>query len=88
MKSIYSEYKPQDNPALLHPRAERHVGIYYLPNGEADKTKAQYLIGFRYMARNDWKETMLTGIGSTGKDTSAVERDFVKVLDHMIRQSI
>ena len=49
-----------------------------------DKTKAQYLIGFRYMARNDWKETMLTGIGSTGNDTSGVERDFVKVLDHMI----
>ena len=81
MKSIYSEYKPQDNPALLHPRADRHVGIYYLPKGEEDKTKAQYLIGFRYMARNDWKETMLTGIGSTGKDTSAVERDFVKILD-------
>ena len=40
------------------------------------------------MARYDWKETMLTGIGSTGKDTTAVERDFVKVLDHMIRQSI
>ena len=84
MKSIYSQYKPQDNPALLHPRAERHIGIYYLPNGEEDKTKAQYLIGFRYMARNDWKETMLTGIGSTGKDTSAVERDFVKILDDMI----
>ena len=88
MKSIYSQYKPQDNPALLHPRAERHIGIYYLPNGEEDKTKAQYLIGFRYMARNDWKETMLTGIGSTGKDTFAVERDFVKILDHVIRQSI
>ena len=88
MKSIYSQYKPEDNPALLHPRADRHVGIYYLPKGEEDKTKAQYLIGFRYMARNDWKETMLTGIGSTGNDTSAVERDFVKVLDHMIRQSI
>lgn len=28
------------------------------------------------MAKNDWKETMLTGIGSTGNDTSAVERDF------------
>ena len=36
------------------------------------------------MAKNDWKETMLTGIGSTGADTSAVERDFVKVLDDMI----
>ena len=23
MKSIYSQYKPQDNPALLHPRADR-----------------------------------------------------------------
>ncbi len=33
------------------------------------------------MARNDWKETMLTGIGSTGKDTFAVERDFVSILD-------
>ena len=88
MKSIYSQYKSQDTLVLLHPRAERSVGIYYLPNGEEDKTKAQYLIGFRFMARNDWKETMLTGIGSTGKDTTAVERDFVKVLDHMIRQSI
>ena len=88
MKFIYSEYKPQDNPALLHPRADRSVGIYYLPTGEVDKTKAEYLIGFRFMARNDWKETMLTGIGSTGKDTSAVERDFVIILDHMIRQSI
>ena len=55
---------------------------------EEHKTKAEYLIGFRFMARSDWKETMLTGIGSTGKDTTAVERDFVKVLDHMIRQSI
>lgn len=36
------------------------------------------------MAKNDWKETMLTGIGSTGTDTSTVERDFVKVLDDMI----
>ena len=87
MKSIYSEYKPQDNPALLHPRAERHIGIYYLPNGEEDKTKAQYLIGFRYKARNDWKETMLTGIGSTGNDTSGVERDFVSILDHMIKHA-
>ena len=84
MKSIYSEYKPQDNPALLHPRADRSVGIYYLPKEEADKTKAEYLIGFRFMARNDWKETMLTGIGSTGNDTSGVERDFVKILDDMI----
>ncbi len=87
MKFIYSEYKPQDNPALLHPRAERHIGIYYLPNGEEDKTKAQYLIGFRYKARNDWKETMLTGIGSTGNDTSGVERDFVSILDHMIKHA-
>ena len=84
MKSIYSLYKPQDNPALLHPRSDRSVGFYYLPKGEADKTKAKYLISFRFMAKNDWKETMLTGIGSTGKDTSGVERDFVKVLDHMI----
>lgn len=87
MKSIYSQYKPQDNPALLHPRADRSVGIYYLPKEEADKTKAEYLIGFRYMARNDWKETMLTGIGSTGADTSAVERDFVSILDHMIKHA-
>ena len=40
MKSIYSLYKPQDNPALLHPRSDRSVGFYYLPKGEADKTKA------------------------------------------------
>ena len=40
------------------------------------------------MAKNDWKETMLTGIGSTGNDASAVERDFVSILDHMIRHSI
>lgn len=52
--------------------------------GEADKTKAKYLFSFRFKAKNDWKETMLTGIGSTGADTSAVERDFVKVLDDMI----
>ena len=52
--------------------------------GEADKTKAKYLISFRFKAKNDWKETMLTGIVSTGTDTSTVERDFVKVLDDMI----
>ena len=86
MKSIYSQYKPQDNPALLP--TERSIGFYYLPKGEEDKTKAKYLISFRFKAKNDWKETMLTGIGSTGKDTFAVERDFVKILDHMIRQSI
>ena len=87
MKFIYSQYKPQDNPALLHPRSDRSVGFYYLPKGEADKTKAKYLISFRFMAKNDWKETMLTGIGSTGKDTSAVERDFVKILEDMIRHA-
>ena len=86
MKSIYSQYKPQDNPALLP--TERSIGFYYLPKGEEDKTKAKYLISFRFKAKNDWKETMLTGIGSTGADTSAVERDFVNILDHMIRQSI
>ena len=86
MKSIYSQYKPQDNPALLP--IERSVGFYYLPNGEADTTKAKYMIGFRFKPKNDWKETMLTGIGSTGTDTSTVERDFVKVLDHMIQHSI
>ena len=88
MKSIYSQYKPQDSPALLHPRSDRSIGFYYLPKGEEDKTKAKYLISFRFMAKNDWKETMLTGIGSTGTDTSAVERDFVSILDHMIRHSI
>ena len=82
MKFVYSQYKPQDSPALLP--IERSVGFYYLPNGESDKTKAKYLISFRFMAKNDWKETMLTGIGSTGNDATAVERDFVKVLDHMI----
>ena len=86
MKFIYSQYKPQENPALLP--TERSIGFYYLPKGEADKTKAKYLISFRFKAKNDWKETMLTGIGSTGTDTSAVERDFVNILDHMIRQSI
>ena len=82
MKYVYSQYKPQDSPALLP--TERSVGFYYLPNGESDKTKAKYLISFRFMAKNDWKETMLTGIGSTGNDATAVERDFVKVLDDMI----
>lgn len=53
--------------------------------GEADKTKAKYLFSFRFKAKNDWKETMLTGIGSTGADTLAVERDFVSILDHMIQ---
>ena len=56
--------------------------------GEVDKSKAKYLISFRFMAKNDWKETMLTGIGSTGTDTSTVERDFVKVLDHMILHAV
>ncbi|MDU3475834.1 MAG: hypothetical protein E7F39_05960, partial [Veillonella sp.] len=88
MKSIYSLYKPQDNPALLHPRSDRSVGFYYLPKGEADKTKAKYLIAFRFMAKNDWKETMLTGIGSTGNDTSAVERDFASILDDMIQHAV
>ena len=82
MKFVYSQYKPKDSPALLP--IERSVGFYYLPNGESDKTKAKYLISFRFMAKNDWKETMLTGIGSNGNDTSGVERDFVKVLDDMI----
>ena len=85
MKSIYGQYKPQDNPALLP--TERSIGFYYLPKGEADKTKAKYLISFRFKAKNDWKETMLTGIGSTGNDTSGVERDFVSILDYMIKHA-
>ena len=83
MKTIYSQYKPQDNRALLP--TERSIGFYYLPKGEEDKTKAKYLISFRFMGKNDWKQTMLTGIGSTGTDTSAVERDFASILDHMIQ---
>ena len=86
MRSIYSQYKSQDNPALL--QTERSIGFYYLPKGEADKTKAEYLISFRFMGKNDWKETMLTGIGSTANDTMGVERDFVSILEHMIRHSI
>ena len=86
MKFIYSQYKPQGSPALLP--TERSVGFYYLPQGEEDTTKAKYLISFRFLAKNDWKETMLTGIGSTGNDATAVERDFVSILDHMIRHSI
>ena len=31
---------------------------------------------------------MLTSIGSTGNDTSGVERDFVKVLDDMIYHTV
>lgn len=85
MKSIYSQYKPQDNPVLLP--TERSIGFYYLPKGEADKTKAKYLISFRFKGKNDWKETMLTGIGSTGADTLAVEREFVSILDHMIKHA-
>ena len=85
MKFIYSQYKPQDNPALLP--TERSIGFYYLPKGEADKTKAEYLISFRFKGKNDWKETMRTGIGSTGTDTSAVERDFVSILNHMIKHA-
>ena len=53
--------------------------------GEVDKSKAKYLISFRFKAKNDWKESMLTGIGSTGADTSAVERDFISILNHMIQ---
>lgn len=56
--------------------------------GEADKTKAKYLFSFRFKAKNDWKETMLTGIGSTGNDTSAVERDFASILDDMIQHAV
>lgn len=83
MKAIYSLYKPQNNPALL--RTERSIGFYYLPKGEVDKTKAKYLISFRFMGKNDWKETMLTGIGSTANDTTGVERDFASILDNMIK---
>ena len=88
MKHIYSQYKPQDSSVLLHSPSDRSVGFYYLPQGEEDKTKAKYLISFRFKAKNDWKETMLTGIGSTGNDAIAVERDFIKVLDQMIQHSI
>ena len=85
MKSIYSQYKPQDNRALLP--TERSIGFYYLPNGEADKTKAKYLISFRFMGKNDWKETMLAGIGSTANDTTSVEQDFASILNHMIKHA-
>lgn len=87
MKFIYSQYKPQDSSVLLHSPSDRSVGFYYLSKGEEDKTKAKYLMSFRFKAKNDWKETMLTGIGSTGKDTSAVERDFVEILNHMIHHA-
>ena len=86
MKAIYGQYKPQDSPALL--RTERSIGFYYLPKEEADKTKAKYLISFRFMGKNDWKETMLTGIGSTANDTNGVEREFVSILDDIIQNAV
>lgn len=85
LRQMYDLYKPNGDGVLVSSVHGRKIGFYYLPNGETDTTKVKYLISFRFMARNDWKDTILTGIGSTGKDSTAVERDFVSILDHIIK---
>ena len=88
MKFIYSEYKPQDNRALLHPRADRSVDIYYLPNGETDKSKALYLISFKIRGREDWRDTLMSGVGYQDKSSEQIERDIITVVDREIQQAV
>ncbi len=64
------------------------VSFYYLPNGETDKSKALYLISFKIRGREDWRDTLMSGVGYQDKSSEQIERDIITVVDREIQQAV
>ena len=85
---IYSLYKPNGDETLVSSVYGRKVSFYYLPNGETDKSKALYLISFKIRGREDWRDTLMSGVGYQDKSSEQIERDIITVVDREIQQAV
>ena len=85
---IYSLYKPNGDETLVSSVYGRKVSFYYLPNGETDKSKALYLISFKIRGREDWRDTLMSGVGYQDKSSKQIERDIITVVDREIQQAV
>lgn len=85
---IYSLYKPNGDETLVSSVYGRKVSFYYLPNGETDKSKALYLISFKIRGREDWRDTLMSGVGYQDKSSEQIERHIITVVDRKIQQAV
>ena len=88
LRDIYSLYKPNSDETLVSSVYGRKVSFYYLPNGETDKSKALYLISFKIRGREDWRDTLMSGVGYQDKSSEQIERDIITVVDREIQQAV
>ena len=88
LRDIYSLYKPNGDETLVSSVYGRKVSFYYLPNGETDKSKALYLISFKIRGREDWRDTLMSGVGYQDKSSEQIERDIITVVDREIQQAV
>lgn len=85
---IYSLYKPNGDETLVSSVYGRKVSFYYLPNGETDKSKGLHLISFKIRGREDWRDTLMSGVGYQDKNSEQIERDIITVVDREIQQAV
>ena len=88
LRDIYSLYKSNGDETLVSSVYGRKVSFYYLPNGETDKSKALYLISFKIRGREDWRDTLMSGVGYQDKSSEQIERDIITVVDREIQQAV
>ncbi|MBS5710010.1 MAG: hypothetical protein KHW74_08390 [Veillonella sp.] len=88
LRDIYSLYKPNGDETLVSSVYGRKVSFYYLPNGETDKSKALYLISFKIRGREDWRDTLMSGVGYQDKSSEQIERHIITVVDREIQQAV
>ena len=88
LRDIYSLYKPNGDETLVSSVYGRKVSFYYLPNGETDKSKALYLISFKIRGREDWRDTLMSGVGYQDKSSEQIERHIITVVDRKIQQAV
>ena len=88
LRDIYSLYKPNGDETLVSSVYGRKVSFYYLPNGETDKSKALYLISFKIRGREDWRDTLMSGVGFQDKSSEQIERDIITFVDWEIQQAV
>lgn len=88
LRDMYSLYKPNGDENLVSSVYGRKVSFYYLPNGETDKSKALYLISFKIRGREDWRDTLMSGVGYQDKSSEQIERDIITVVDREIQQAV
>ena len=52
------------------------------------RAKALYLISFKIRGREDWRDTLMSGVGYQDKSSEQIERDIITVVDREIQQAV